>query len=136
MLDFLRKFYLLLLVVLLLASCSEKNNNQKKESNYVFINDFENDSCDFIWKNVNRVEDHNSYSGDYVSECKPGTIYAFGFDLESDTMKYHNALISIDMMLRSNAKPSSVFVVSLQKDDTNVFWHSFPLSEGYVSVNE
>lgn len=70
MFDFLRKFYLLLLVVLLLASCSEKNNNQKKESNYVFINDFENDSCDFIWKNVNRVEDHNSYSGDYVSECK------------------------------------------------------------------
>ena len=51
-------------------------------------------------------------------------------------MKYHNALISIDMMLRSNAKPSSVFVVSLQKDDTNVFWHSFPLSEGYVSENE
>lgn len=136
MFDFLRKFYLLLLVVLLLASCSEKNNNQKKESNYVFINDFENDSCDFIWKNVNRVEDHNSYSGDYVSECKPETLYAFGFDLESDTMKYHNALISIDMMLRSNAKPSALFVVSLQKDDANIFWHSFPLSEGYVSENE
>ena len=137
MLDFLRKISSLSLLFLLFTiSCSDQKTKRHEKMFHTFFYDFEIDDQGYIWKNVNRVGDENAFSGDFLCECKPEDLYSFGFNIENDAEKYHNALISINMMLKSENKPSAYFVVSLQRDDKNIFWESFPLSNGYVAENE
>ncbi len=138
MVNFLKKISLLslFLSLLLVISCSQQNTNQDKKNSHVFFQDFENDKQDILWKNINRTKNPNSFSGDYVNECNTNDIYSFGFELENDIVKHHNALISINMMLKSENKTSALFVVSVQKDEKNSFWASYHLSNGYITENE
>lgn len=139
MLSFLKKISfvsIFLLLFLTIENCSKRNINDSQQHSLTCLYDFEKENQDISWKNVNIIKDSSAFSGDFVCECKPDKFYAFGFNFKNDTIKHHNALIYINMMLKSKNKPSATFVVSLQRDEKNVFWKSFPLSDGYITENE
>lgn len=141
MADFFKKIsFLSLLVSLLLFNFACYRNIPNNFDDVVsksFFNDFENESYDSIWKNVNRLNDTSAYSGFYVSECKGDELYSTGFKLKSeDFIGKRNALINIDMMLKSAEAPSAYFVISVMKNNETVLWKSFPLSENFINAGE
>lgn len=141
MIRILEKIFFFTLISSLLLSvfnCSTNDNiDNLKEITQTFFYDFENENHDSIWKNVNRVEDSSAFSGIFVSECKNDDLYSLGFDINiNDSIEYRNALISIDMMLKFVEMPSAMFVVSVMDNEENVFWKSFPLSDGFTNVDE
>lgn len=101
-----------------------------------FYNDFERDYALTVWKHNLRVFDSLAFNGNFVCRCPENLEYAFGIDFNvDDSLKNHNLLFSFEMMLRSVNNPDALFVVSIKKDKKNVFWRSFPLSQGYVAEN-
>ena len=138
MCDLLKKISFLSLIlslIILLSGCQNKNTTS--DDTITFFNDFENECVESIWKNIRRTEYINAYSGDYVCECKSDMMYAFGFNFNvNDSVQNANALISVDMMLKANSELSSVFVVSIERENQTVFWKSFPLSKGFITENQ
>ena len=138
MCNILKKIYLLSLtlsLIILFLSC--KNNNRISDNSITFFNDFETECDDSMWKNIRRVENAAAASGNYVCECPSDMIYAFGFDFHvNDSVKYSNALISIEMKIEANSKLNSIFVLSVERDGKTLFWKSFPLSNGFVAENQ
>ena len=133
MFDLLRKISLLSLILSLLISLScRRNNDANVENSITYFNNFETDCDNSIWKNICRLEDDSAFSGNYVCECKPEMTYAFGFDFNiDDSVGKANAVMSIEMRLKTEKKPNAIFVVSVMKDNETKFWKSYPLSNDY-----
>ena len=138
MLDFFKKISYLSLILLLTISFFCCINNSKTSDNSIrFSNNFENECADVLWKNVRRLENETAFSGSFVCECPSDLTYALGFDFNvDDSIKNANALISIDMMIKSNARLNSVFVVSVENENKTIFWKSFSLSKGFIAENQ
>lgn len=129
-------FFLSLIIASSLLFFACENNIDNTEINYTisFFNDFEEDTHNSIWKNVVRKYDSIAFSGNYISECDEDMRYAFGFDLMiNDSVRKRNALFNIEMKLKAEQQPDAKFAFSINRDNKNIFWHTFPLSEGFVN---
>lgn len=129
-------FFLSLIIAssLFLSACKNIIDNTKKYQTVSFFNDFEDNTQDSIWKNVVGKYDSNAFSGDYICECLSNKQYAFGFDLLiDDSIGKSNALFNIDMKLKAEHEPGAVFAFSILRDNKNIFWHTFPLSKGFLN---
>ena len=133
MLDVIKKISFLPLILSLMISLSGCWNDNVVDDSMTFFNDFEKEDVS-IWKNVCIEEDVDACSGSHVCVCPSDRIYAFGFNLNVE--ENANALITIDMMVKADSKPNSVFVVSVKKEDKTIFWKSFPLSNGFVAEKQ
>lgn len=138
MTDFLKKISFLTLVLSVIISFFAcQNESSISNDSMTFFNDFENESVGSIWKNMRRTENSSAFSGNYVCECPSDLIYAFGFDLDiNDVIGNSNALISIDMKVKSDSRLNSVFAISIERDGKNILWKSFPLSNGFAIGNQ
>ena len=138
MTDFLKKISFLTLVLSVIISFFAcQNESSTSNDSMTFFNDFENESVGSIWKNMRRTENSSAFSGNYVCECPSDLIYAFGFDLDiNDAIGNSNALISIDMKVKSDSRLNSVFAISIERDGKNILWKSFPLSNGFAIGNQ
>ena len=138
MTDFLKKISFLILVLSVIISFFAcQNESSTSNDSMTFFNDFENESVGSIWKNMRRTENSSAFSGNYVCECPSDLIYAFGFDLDiNDAIGNSNALISIDMKVKSDSRLNSVFAISIERDGKNILWKSFPLSNGFAIGNQ
>ena len=138
MTDFLKKISFLTLVLSVIISFFAcQNESSTSNDSMTFFNDFENESVGSIWKNMRRTENSSAFSGNYVCECPSDLIYAFGFDLDiNDVIGNSNALISIDMKVKSDSRLNSVFAISIERDGKNILWKSFPLSNGFAIGNQ
>ena len=134
MFDIFRKISFLSLVLSLLVSLpSCRNDNTIVDDSITYFTDFETECQESIWTNIVRIEDNSAFSGDYVCDCPSDMIYAFGFNYNiDDSIENANVLISIDMMLKSDHKLSSAFVISLKQDGNTTFWKSYPLADGFI----
>lgn len=129
-------FFLSLIIAstLLFPTCKNNIDNTEINQTISFFNDFEDDMQNSIWKNVVRKYDSIAFSGDYVGECPENKQYAFGFNLMiDDSIGKRNAMFFIDMKLKAEKQPDAKLVFSIDRDDNNIFWHTFPLSEGFVN---
>ena len=138
MTDFLKKISFLSLVLSIIISFFAcQNESSTSNDTMTFFNDFENECVGSIWKNMRRIENSSAVSGNCVCECPSDLIYAFGFDLDiNDVVGNSNALISIDMKVKSDSRLNSVFAISIERDGKNVLWKSFPLSNGFTTENQ
>lgn len=102
-----------------------------------FSIDFEDENVSAIWKKYNFTADTSAYSGDFVYECQPHNLYAFGFNYDvDDSIENQNAIIIFDMMLRSDTLLKAVFVLDIKKDGKDILWKSYPLADENVTENE
>ena len=125
---------LILTSTLLFPTCKKNIDNTKTNQTISFFNDFEEDVHNSIWKNVARKYDSNAFSGDYIGECCEDMSYAFGYDLMiDDSVRKRNALFSIDMKIKAEQQPDAKFAFSIDRDNKNIFWHTFSLSDGFVN---
>lgn len=138
MVDFLKKIsFLSLFLSLLISLASCRNNNSASDNSLSFFNDFESECENLFWKNIRRIENPDAFSGNYVCECTPDMKYALGFNYNiNDSIKNANALISIDMMIKTDVKPNSLFIVSINRGNETKLWKSIPLSNGFVAENQ
>ncbi len=141
MIDFTKKIsFLSLLLSLMISfvSCRDYSDARLASDNLQnFFNDFETECGNSIWKNMHRVENNAAFSGNHVCECPANLTYALGFDfIIDDSVKNDNALIDIDMMIKSKSQLASKFVISVVRDGKTLFWQSFPLANGFVTENQ
>ena len=139
MIEFLKKIYLsslFLIIILLVYSCSDNKNNPTHNITHTFFNNFDNETCESIWKNLRIIRDDSAFSGDAICECPSDLLYAFGLNFPiDDSIGSRNVLFSVDMMLKSEKKLDAKFVFSIQRDNNNVLWKSYPLSTEYTNAN-
>lgn len=140
MIDFLKKILissLFFIIILLAFSCSDDKLIKSTSFTSSYFNDFEKITDKSIWEHQHIKHHDSSFSGDYLCECPSNLLYAFGLELPiDDSIGYKNLIASFDMMLMTENELYAKFVVTLQRDNKNVFWKSFPLSNGYDNVNQ
>ena len=135
--NILKKISFLSLIFSLIILCTSCCDNTTSDNSITFLNNFDNESVDSIWKNMCLLEDAAAFSGDFVCECNSSQIYAFGFNYNvKDSVEDDNALISIAMMVKTKSKLNSVFVVSIERDNKTILWKSYPMSNGFVAENQ
>ena len=121
---------------MLVYSCSDNKNNPTHNFTHIFFNDFDNETAESIWKNQRIRHDDSAFSGEYLCECPSDLLYAFGLNFPiDDSIGNRNVLFSVDMMLKSEKKLDAKFVFSIQRENQNVLWKSYPLSIGYAEAN-
>lgn len=132
------KVLFLSLFLLVLTACSNKNTPTCNEKIIVSLfNDFETETLDSVWINVNRFYDKSSISGDFSCECPENQNFALTLNhMFNDSILNYNAFLNFNMKIRSESKPDAVFVVNIKKDNKDLFWNSYPLSNGFEKENQ
>ncbi len=129
-------FFLSLIIALAFPffACNRIIDNTSSDITISYLNNFEEEFHNPIWKNIVRKYDSLAFSGSYVCECLENKQYAFGFNLMiDDSIRRCNALLNIDMKLKSEHEPDALFAISISRDSKNILWRTFPLSEGFVN---